>query len=117
MNLVETTSETGVEYPAAHAGDDTPQSDAPPNDAPPNDAPPNDAPPNDARRAEPPLTILRPAAGWQLLNFRELWHFRDLLYFLIWRDVKVRYKQTLLGAAWALLQPALMMVVFTLFFS
>jgi len=66
---------------------------------------------------EPPLTILQPARGWQLINVRELWQFRDLLYFLTWRDVKIRYKQTALGAAWALLQPALMMVVFTVFFG
>ncbi len=63
------------------------------------------------------LTIIRPSQGWQLINVRELWQFRELLFFLMWRDVKVRYKQTLLGAAWAVLQPALMMVVFTIFFS
>jgi len=63
------------------------------------------------------VTEIRPAQGWQFINFRELWHFRDLLYFLTWRDVKVRYKQTALGAAWAVLQPAMMMVVFTIFFS
>jgi lipopolysaccharide transport system permease protein len=73
--------------------------------------------PEPAVPAEPPVTILRPPCGWQLLNLRELWQFRDLLYFLVWRDVKVRYKQTLLGAAWAVLQPALLMIVFTLFFS
>src|SRR5438270_7671091 len=65
----------------------------------------------------PPTTVIRPPTGWQLINFAELWHFRDLLYFLAWRDVKVRYKQTVLGAAWAVLQPALMMVVFTIFFG
>jgi lipopolysaccharide transport system permease protein len=64
-----------------------------------------------------PLTEIRPPQGWQLINLRELWNFRDLLYFLTWRDVKVRYKQTLLGAAWAVLQPAMMMVVFTIFFA
>ncbi len=74
-------------------------------------APPEAAPP------EPPMTVIRPASGWQLINLRELWQFRDLLYFLTWRDVKVRYKQTLLGAAWAILQPAMMMVVFTVFFG
>jgi len=63
-----------------------------------------------------PLTSIRPAAGWQLVNVRELWQYRELLYFLVWRDVKVRYKQTALGALWALLQPLLMMVVFTIFF-
>jgi lipopolysaccharide transport system permease protein len=65
----------------------------------------------------PPAVFLRPRRGWQMINFAELWHFRDLLYFLIWRDVKVRYKQTVLGVAWALLQPLLMMVVFTVLFS
>jgi homopolymeric O-antigen transport system permease protein len=66
---------------------------------------------------EPTTTVIRPPAGWQLINFAELWTFRDLLYFLAWRDVKVRYKQTLLGVAWAVLQPGLMMVIFTLIFS
>src|SRR5437588_272454 len=63
------------------------------------------------------ITVIRPSRGWQLINVRELWRFRELLYFLTWRDVKVRYKQTMLGAAWAVLQPLMMMVVFTLFFS
>jgi lipopolysaccharide transport system permease protein len=62
-------------------------------------------------------TVIRPPAGWQLINFAELWHFRDLLYFLAWRDVKIRYKQTVLGVAWAVLQPALMMIIFTILFS
>ncbi len=64
-----------------------------------------------------PTTVIRPPSGWQLINFAELWQFRDLLYFLAWRDVKVRYKQTLLGVAWAILQPGLMMVIFTLIFT
>lgn len=67
--------------------------------------------------AELPMTYIRPASGWQLVNVRELWQYRELLYFLTWRDVKVRYKQTALGAAWAILQPALMMIVFTIFFG
>jgi len=67
--------------------------------------------------SEAPLTTIRPAAGWQLVNVRELWDYRELLFFLTWRDVKVRYKQTLLGAAWAILQPVMMMVVFTIFFG
>ncbi len=62
-------------------------------------------------------TVIEPARGWQFINFRELWHYRELLFFLTWRDVKVRYKQTVLGAAWAILQPAMMMVVFTIFFG
>jgi lipopolysaccharide transport system permease protein len=65
----------------------------------------------------PTRTVIEPPAGWQLVNVRELWQFRELVYFLAWRDVKVRYKQTLLGAAWAVLQPLLMMVVFTIFFA
>jgi lipopolysaccharide transport system permease protein len=63
------------------------------------------------------VTLLEPPRSWQGLDLREIWRFRDLLYFLIWRDVKVRYKQTALGAAWAVLQPLLMMIVFTLFFG
>jgi lipopolysaccharide transport system permease protein len=66
---------------------------------------------------ELPESVIRPARGWQLINVGELWQFRELIYFLTWRDVKVRYKQTLLGVAWSILQPAMMMVVFTLFFS
>ena len=62
-------------------------------------------------------SIIEPATGWQVINFRELWRYRELLFFLCWRDVKVRYKQTVLGAAWAILQPAMMMVVFTVLFS
>src|SRR5437764_15377864 len=75
------------------------------------------AEPEAAAPPEPPETLLLPPHGWQLINVRELWHFRDLLYFLTWRDVKVRYKQTVLGVAWSVLQPAMMMVVFTIFFS
>ena len=62
-------------------------------------------------------TVIEPPRGWQLVNVRELWRFRELLFFLAWRDVKVRYKQTVLGAAWAVLQPAMMMVVFWIFFG
>ena len=66
-------------------------------------------------QAESPVTIITPPRGWQLLNLRELWEFRELLAFLTWRDVMVRYKQTVLGVAWAILQPAMMMVIFTVF--
>ncbi len=69
---------------------------------------------SEAAAAEPPLTIIEARSGWQPIDFAELWHYRELLYFLAWRDVKVRYKQTALGVAWAILQPTLMMVVFTL---
>jgi lipopolysaccharide transport system permease protein len=68
-------------------------------------------------RHDQPESVISPARGWQFINFRELWQFRELVYFLVWRDVKVRYKQTVLGIAWSVLQPAMMMVVFTLFFS
>src|SRR3954470_8757974 len=59
--------------------------------------------------------ILRPPSGWASIGFRELWRYRELLFFLTWRDIKVRYKQTVLGAAWAVVQPFATMVVFTLF--
>jgi lipopolysaccharide transport system permease protein len=64
-----------------------------------------------------PVTYIRPSPGWVALNLADLWEYRELLYFLTWRDIKVRYKQTLLGAAWAILQPFLTMVVFSLFFG
>jgi lipopolysaccharide transport system permease protein len=61
--------------------------------------------------------IIRPSTGWVALQLRELWEYRELLYFLIWRDVKVRYKQTVLGAGWAILQPLLTMVIFAIVFG
>lgn len=64
-----------------------------------------------------PLTIIRPSAGWLRLDLAELWRYRELLYFLIWRDVKVRYKQTLLGAGWAILKPFFSMVIFSVIFG
>src|SRR5581483_5153846 len=64
-----------------------------------------------------PLVRIEPVKGWGHLNIWELWTYRELLYFFIWRDVKVRYKQTALGLAWALLQPLLNMLVFTIFFG
>lgn len=63
--------------------------------------------------ADLPLTVIEPSKGWVDLKLRELWEYRELLYFLTWRDIKVRYKQTVLGASWAILQPFLLMVVFT----
>jgi lipopolysaccharide transport system permease protein len=59
--------------------------------------------------------LIRPRTGWASLDLRELWAYRELLYFFVWRDLKIRYKQTLFGALWAVLQPVLLMVVFTLF--
>lgn len=64
-----------------------------------------------------PTTVITPSAGWVPLNLCGLWEQRELLYFLVWRDIKVRYKQTTLGVAWAVLQPFLTMVVFSLFFG
>lgn len=61
--------------------------------------------------------LIQPTRGWGGVRFRELWEHRELLYFLVWRNIRVRYKQTVLGAAWAILQPLLMMVVFTVFFG
>ncbi len=63
------------------------------------------------------ITAITPSKAWSLPDFRELWSYRELLYFLVWRDVMVRYKQTILGVAWAVLQPVFMMVIFTLFFG
>lgn len=62
-------------------------------------------------------TRIEPSRGWVSLKLRELWEYRELLYFLTWRDIKVRYKQTVLGAAWAIIQPFFTMVVFSLFFG
>ncbi len=67
--------------------------------------------------AEPPVTIIEARTGWQVVDLGELWRYRELLFFLTWRDVKVRYKQTVLGAAWAILQPLATMLVFSLFFG
>ncbi len=64
----------------------------------------------------PPL-VIKPTSGWAALNLRDLWHYRELLYFMTWRDVKVRYKQTAIGAVWAVLQPFLTMVVFSVIFG
>lgn len=64
-----------------------------------------------------PLTIVAPSQGWLRLGLRDIWEYRELLYFLAWRDIKVRYKQTAIGAAWAILQPVIAVVVFTLIFG
>ena len=64
-----------------------------------------------------PLVVIQPSKKWSLLNFSDIWAYRELLFFLTWRDVKVRYKQTALGAAWAILQPLFMMIIFTIFFG
>jgi lipopolysaccharide transport system permease protein len=64
-----------------------------------------------------PVIRIKPSHGWVSLKLQELWEYRELLYFLTWRDIKVRYKQTVLGAAWAIIQPFMTMVVFSLFFG
>jgi lipopolysaccharide transport system permease protein len=64
-----------------------------------------------------PEVLIRPARGFVPLDLAEIWEYRELLYFLIWRDIKVRYKQTVLGAAWAVLQPVLTMAIFSLVFG
>lgn len=63
------------------------------------------------------LTVIRARRGWAPLDFRELWDYRELLYFLVWRDVKIRYKQTAIGAAWVILQPLLTAAIFTVVFG
>ncbi len=63
------------------------------------------------------VTRIRPSRGWRALDLRELWDYRELTYFLTWRDIKVRYKQTILGAVWAILQPLFTMVIFSIFFG
>jgi lipopolysaccharide transport system permease protein len=63
------------------------------------------------------IVYLRPSRGWTAVNLLDVWRYRELVYFLIWRDIKVRYKQTALGAAWAIIQPFFTMVVFTIFFG
>ena len=65
--------------------------------------------------SEPRVTLVRPARGGAHVGLRELWEFRELLYYLVWRSIKVRYKQTLLGASWAVLQPLLTMLVLSIF--
>lgn len=67
--------------------------------------------------AAPEIAYIRPTRGWSGLNLRELWRYREVVYFLIWRDVKVRYKQTLLGAMWAILKPLVTMVIFSVIFG
>jgi lipopolysaccharide transport system permease protein len=64
-----------------------------------------------------PVTLIQPSRGWVSLRLHELWEYRELLYFLTWREVKVRYKQTVLGAAWAIIQPLFTMLLFSLFFG
>ena len=64
-----------------------------------------------------PVIRIAPSSRWWVVPFTELWDFRELIYFFVWRDIKIRYKQTAIGAAWAVLQPFLMMLVFSIFFG
>jgi lipopolysaccharide transport system permease protein len=66
---------------------------------------------------EVPCVRIAPRRGWLAVDLPELWAYRELLYFFVWRDIKVRYKQTVIGAAWAVLQPLMTMLVFSLFFG
>lgn len=66
---------------------------------------------------EVPVFRIEPSKGWFSLKLKELWEYRELVYFLTWRDIKVRYKQTILGVAWAIIQPFFTMVIFSLFFG
>src|SRR5450759_1147679 len=68
-------------------------------------------------RVDFPVTYLRPSRGWLALDLRELWTYRELIYFMVWRDIKVRYKQTALGVTWAVIQPLLTVLIFTLVFE
>lgn len=63
------------------------------------------------------VTVIRPRSGWRIIDATELWRYRGLLFFLAWRDIKIRYKQSLLGVLWAVIQPAMYMVVFTIIFG
>jgi lipopolysaccharide transport system permease protein len=75
-------------------------------------------PPNALRnKRQSPILNIEPSNTWVSLSLGELWQYRELLYFLVWRDVKVRYKQTVLGAAWAIIQPLSTMLIFSLFFG
>ncbi len=78
---------------------------------------PAGAPGGEGPRREPVTIRIRPRKGWQPIDLAELWQYRELLWILALRDIKVRYKQTLLGAAWAVIQPVATMVVFSLFFG
>lgn len=73
--------------------------------------------PNITATEAPPITIIKPKPAWKLVDFQELAHYRDLFYFLVLREIQVRYKQTVLGGLWAILQPIATMVVFSLFFG
>jgi lipopolysaccharide transport system permease protein len=97
--------------PGHPLGDSEPTSDRRPGPGSGGGAPPT------ARRADAPVLFLRPPSGWVPLRLSELWSYRELVAFLAWRDIKVRYKQTALGGAWAIIQPLFTMLVFSVFFG
>jgi lipopolysaccharide transport system permease protein len=78
---------------------------------------PKVSPPEIATPADAVLTIIEPRSGWQLIDWRELWHYRDLYYFLVLRGIKARYAQSVIGVGWAVIQPLFSMVVFTIVFG
>src|SRR5947208_12379164 len=73
--------------------------------------------PGEAADSELSEIVIRPRSGWIAIDWKELFHFRELLYYLVLRDLKIRYKQTALGVAWAILQPLFTMVIFTIIFG
>ncbi len=70
-----------------------------------------------SHKTDLPVTIIEPSAGWRLLDVRELWQYKDLLWFLVWRDIKIRYAQSVLGIGWAVIQPVINMIIFTVIFG
>src|SRR5947207_10638001 len=87
----------------------------PPISEPTTTTPPVSSTPPRYQLPDEPVVTIEPGKSWSALDLRELWSHRGLLYFLIWRDLKVRYKQTLLGVAWVVMQPLLMTLIFTVF--
>jgi lipopolysaccharide transport system permease protein len=79
--------------------------------------PPVEAPAYEAESAPGRVIVIKPAPRWPHLDVREFWHYRELFAMLVWRDIKVRYKQTSIGVAWAIVQPLMLMIVFTLIFG
>lgn len=72
---------------------------------------------NKSSTVDRPVTIIKPRSGWQIIDFKELKEYRDLFFFLVWRDIKVLYAQTVLGFCWAILQPLIQIVIFTIVFG
>ena len=73
--------------------------------------------PNSDDAANPAEIVIQPQSGWIAIDWKEMFEYRELLTFLIWRDISVRYKQTVLGSAWAILHPLMLMLIFTFFFG